>query len=329
VELHIHLEGSMEPELMLELADKNNIKLPYSDLEAIRAAYHFKNLDEFVNLYLQATKVVQTAEDIYSIAMAYMDKCYQQNIQHTEIFCDIRTYVDRGQAAEIVIEGMEEAFKSAYKKYGITGGMIPCFVRHLGLETAEQDWQLLKPYKDKFFGIGLAAKEVSFPSSQFTSLFDDIRQTGLPIVAHAGEEGDASYIWSAIKDLKVNRIDHGVRCLDDPELVEYLRKTQIPLTVCPASNVSLHVFNQMSDHVIAELLDKGLNITINSDDPAHFNAYLTENLLSIQQYCGITDKQITDMAQNAINASFATDARKAELSDALNKYITSTEKTRL
>ena len=320
VELHMHIEGSMMPEMLLQLAEKNHVELAYKTLEDIEKAYQFKDLQEFISLYIQGTEVIQSAEDFYQLTSAYLDKCHAQNIMHTEIFCDIRTYTDRGLPADMVLDGIEAGFKEGYKKYGITGGMIGTFIRHLGAEKAAEDWQFYKNHQNRLLGIGLAAVEVGFPASLFKDVFAEVQTSGLPIVAHAGEEGSADYIWSAINDIKVDRIDHGIRCLDDPKLVEYLQQSQIPLTVCPCSNVSLHVFEHMNQHVITKMMDLGLNVTINSDDPAHFGAYLNENMEQVQMHCGITDAQLIRMTHNAIDASFAQTPRKIEMHLLLDEF---------
>ena len=313
VELHMHIEGSMEPEMLLQLAEKNKITLPYADLDAVKAAYNFPDLASFVDLYIKGTEVVCDAEDFYTITMAYLKKCHQENILHTEVFCDIRTYVDRGHPPEMVIEGIDAGFQTAHREFGISGGMMPCFIRHLGAEKAMQDLDMLLEFKDQILAIGLAAVEVGFPPSMFTEVFDRVRAEGIPVVAHAGEEGPPDYIWSAIRDIQVDRVDHGVRCLEDAQLVEYLRQQEIALTVCPCSNISLNVFDRMEDHVLPQMLDAGLKVTVNSDDPAHFGAYLSENLIAVQNHCGITDEQLVEMQKNAIDASFASVQRKAEL----------------
>jgi len=320
VELHMHIEGSMMPEMMLNLAEKNKVNIPYSDLNAIKKAYQFEGLNDFVELYISGTEVIQSAEDFYTLTLAYLEKCQSQNIMHTEVFCDIRTYTDRGLPAEMVFDGIENAFKKAKQQWGISGGMIPTFIRHLGVQKAEEDWQIYKQHKHRFLAVGLAAVEVGYPASLFKSVFQKVRAAGLPVVAHAGEEGSAEYIWSAIKDIKVDRIDHGIRCLEDPKLVDYLQKTQIPLTVCPCSNTSLHVYEHMSQHVIGKLLDLGLNVSINSDDPAHFGAYLQENMEQVQKHCGITDEQLIRMTHNAIDASFAGVERKNTLHQKLSDF---------
>ncbi len=314
----------MMPGMLLSLAEKNRIDLPYKTLDEVKQAYQFNNLQEFVDLYIQGTEVIQSAEDFYTLTTAYLSKCYAQNIMHTEVFCDIRTYTDRGLPAAMVLDGIEAGFKDAQQKFGITGGMIPTFIRHLGAEKAYADWQFYKQHSERFLAIGLAAVEVGYPASLFKDVFAEVKTTGLPIVAHAGEEGSADYIWSAIKDIHAERIDHGIRCLEDPELVSYLQKTQIPLTVCPCSNVSLNVFDHMNQHVIGEMLDLGLNVTINSDDPAHFGAYLSENMQQVQTHCGITDEQLIRMTHNAIDASFADQARKNQMHQVVNEYESTT-----
>ncbi len=316
----MHIEGSMMPEMLLNLAEKNRIDIPYKTLEDVHQAYQFKNLNDFVELYIQGTEVIRTAEDFFQLTTAYLDICHQQNIIHTEVFCDIRTYVDRGCRPEMVLDGIEAAFKEGYNKHGITGGMIPTFIRHLGVEKAHEDWQFYQHHTDRFLGFGLAAVEVGYPASLFKDLFTTIRATGLPVVAHAGEEGSADYVWSAIKDLDVSRIDHGIRSLDDPELVRHLQQSQTPLTVCPCSNVSLHVFEHMNQHVIGQMLDLGLNVTINSDDPAHFGAYLQENMEQVQTHCGITDDQLIRMTHNAIDASFSSLERKTVMHQLVDQY---------
>lgn len=325
VELHMHIEGSMMPELLLQLAEKNKVKIPYSTLEEVESAYQFKDLTEFIKLYIQGTEVIQSAEDFFLLTQAYLKKCHQQNIKHTEVFCDIRTYTDRGYPAEMVLDGVEQGFKEARTQYDISGGMIATFIRHLGAEAAWEDWQIYKKHSDRFLAVGLAAVEVGFPASLFKDVFADVRTVGLPVVAHAGEEGSSDYIWSAINDIKVDRIDHGIRAMEDPELIKYLQQTQIPLTVCPCSNTALHVFEKMEDHVIGEMLDSGLNVTINSDDPAHFGAFLIENMQAVQQYCGITDEQLIRMTYNAIDASFADIERKTQLTALMEEFEADTE----
>ncbi len=321
VELHMHVEGSMEAETLWKLAHKNNYKIEYKNIQDLKAAYKFNNLTEFIDMYMLGTRVIKSEQDLYDVCMTYFEKCVEQNIQHTEVHCDIRTYVDYGYPADFVINALHGAFVDAEKNYGITGGFMPCFIRHLGSDVAQADLDLMLPYKDKILAIGLSAVEVGFPPSLFKDVFAKVHDAGIHVIAHAGEEAPAEYIWSALKDINVERIDHGIRCLDDEQLVEHLRDTQIPLTVCPQSNVSLKIFDDMSQHTLPLMLEKGLNVSIHSDDPANFNAYLTENMLRIVEYTSVTHDGIIQMAKNAINGSFASKKRKDELHQNLLNYL--------
>ena len=320
VELHMHVEGSMEAETLWELAHKNNYKIEYSSIEELKAAYKFNNLTEFIDMYMLGTRVIKSEQDLYDVCMTYFKKCVEQNIRHTEVHCDIRTYVDYGYPADFVINALHGAFVDAKRNYGITGGFMPCFIRHLGNDIAKKDLDLMLPYKDKILAIGLSAVEVGFPPSLFKDTFARVHDAGIHVIAHAGEEAPAEYIWSAIKDIKVERIDHGIRCLEDEKLIEYLQDTQLPLTVCPQSNVALKIFENMSQHTLPLMLDKGLNVSVHSDDPANFNAFLTENLCSIVKHTSVNQEGIIKMAHNAINGSFASEVRKKELTEELNEY---------
>ncbi len=321
VELHMHVEGSMEAENLWKLAHKNHYEIEYNSIDELKAAYQFNNLTEFIDMYMLGTRVIKSEQDLYDVCMTYFEKCVEQNIRHTEVHCDIRTYVDYGFPADFVINALHAAFIDAEKRYGITGGFMPCFIRHLGNEIAQKDLDLLLPFKDKILAIGLSAVEVGFPPSLFKDTFKKVHDAGIKVIAHAGEEAPADYIWSAIKDINVARIDHGIRCLEDEKLVNYLVETQIPLTVCPYSNVALKIFDNMSQHVLPIMLEKGLNVSIHSDDPAHFNGYLTENMISIAENTSIDKAGIIKMAHNAINGSFASQKRKKELSKELVNYI--------
>jgi len=321
VELHMHVEGSLEPEQMFALAEKNGLRLPWKTIDDLKAAYHFKDLAEFVDLFIQGTQVVKSAEDLYAITLAYLQKCHQDNIRHTEVHCDIRTYVDYGYAPEMVIDGITGAFADAQKNWGITGGMMPCFIRHLGVEKAEEDLKLLSPYRDRILAIGLAAVEVGYPPALFTDVFAKARDLGFRAIAHAGEEGDPSYIWQAIDDIRVDRVDHGIRCLEDAELTKTLRQRHIPLTVCPFSNVALGVFDRLEEHCLPRLLEAGLNVSIHSDDPAFFGGYLTDNMLGVVDHCGLDLHDLIRMQYNAIDSSFADASRKAGLRGELDAFV--------
>ena len=325
VELHMHVEGSMQAETLWALAHKNNYKIEYNDIEQLKTAYQFNSLTEFIDMFMLGTRVIKSEQDLYDVCMTYFDKCVEQNIRHTEVHCDIRTYVDYGYPASFVINALDAAFKDAKQRYGITGGFMPCFIRHLGNEVAKKDLELMLPYKEKILAIGLSAVEVGYPPSLFKDTFAKVHDAGMNVIAHAGEEAPAAYIWSAIKDINVDRIDHGIRCLEDEKLVDYLAQSQLPLTVCPQSNVALKVFPNMQQHVLPIMLEKGLNVSIHSDDPAHFNAYLTENMLSIAENTTIGKAEIIKMAYNAINSSFATQQRKQELTTELDNYINATK----
>ncbi len=321
VELHMHVEGSMEAETLWELAHHNNYKIEYNSIEELKAAYKFNNLTEFIDMYMLGTRVIKSEQDLYDVCMTYFKKCVEQNIQHTEIHSDIRTYVDYGYPPEFVINALHGAFVDAKENYGITGGFMPCFIRHLGNDVAKEDLDLMLPFKDKILAIGLSAVEVGFPPSLFKDTFAKVHDAGIKVIAHAGEEAPADYIWSAINDINVDRIDHGIRCLDDEKLVEYLVETQLPLTVCPYSNVALKIFDDISQHTLPIMLEKGLNVSIHSDDPAHFNAYLTENIIGIAENTSVSKEGIIQMAKNAIKSSFADNSRKIELLNSLNQYV--------
>ena len=325
VELHMHVEGSMQVQTLWNLAQKNNYPLDYQSIEELQAAYKFKNLTEFINMFMLGTRVIKSEQDLYDVCMAYFAKCQQQNIRHTEVHCDIRTYVDYGYKAEFVINALHGAFVDAKRNYGISGGFMPCFIRHLGNEVAAQDLNLLLPHKDKLLAIGLSAVEVGFPPSLFADTFKKVHDAGIKVIAHAGEEAPASYIWSAIKDINVARIDHGIRCLEDDKLVQYLQTSQLPITVCPCSNIALKIFATMKQHVLPQMLAKGLNVSIHSDDPAHFNAYLTENIVSVVKNTTISQKDVVTMAYNAISSSFAGTQRKKELTKELDEYLQNTQ----
>lgn len=321
VELHMHVEGSMEAETLWQLAHKNNYPIEYDTVEELKKAYQFNNLKEFIDMYMLGTRVIKSEQDLYDVCMTYFKKCDEQNICHTEVHCDIRTYVDYGYPADFVINALHGAFMDAKIKYGITGGFMPCFIRHLGNDVAKRDLELMLPHKDKILAIGLSAVEVGYPPSLFKDTFKKVHDAGIKVIAHAGEEGPPEYIWSAINDIHVDRIDHGVRCLEDEKLTEYLATTQIPLTVCPCSNVELKVFDSLANHVLPTMLKKGLNVSIHSDDPAHFRAYLNENIIGIADNTSIGKPEIIQMAKNAINGSFADESRKAGLHKELEQYL--------
>ena len=303
-ELHLHIEGSLEPELMFELSKRNNIDIPFKTVEEVRAAYKFHNLQSFLDIYYAGASVLINEQDFYDLTWAYIEKCKQDNVVHTEIFFDPQTHTDRGIDFSVVINGISRALADAKQKYGITSFIIMCFLRHLSEEAAFQTLEQAKPYLDKIKGVGLDSSELGHPPSKFERVFNAARELGLECVAHAGEEGPTDYIYEALDLLKVSRIDHGVRCVEDNALVERLKQERIPLTVCPLSNTALCVYDDMKQHPILELLDKGLCVTVNADDPAYFGGYMMDNFMALVDALGMTEAQAKKLAENSLEASF-------------------------
>lgn len=304
-ELHMHLEGSLEPELMFQLAQRNRIQLPWDNVETLRSAYAFNNLQEFLDIYYQGANVLQTEQDFYDLTWAYLKKCEEQNVIHVEPFFDPQTHTERGIPMEVAITGISEALADARDMLGISSGLILSFLRHLSEEDAFATLQQAMPFRDLFFAVGLDSSEMGHPPSKFTQVFAKARAEGLLAVAHAGEEGPPEYVWQALDLLKVSRIDHGVRAWEDPRLVARLIEEQIPLTVCPLSNTKLRVYQDMSDHPILEMLEQGVMVTVNSDDPAYFGGYLTENFQALHTGLGMTQQQAQRLADNSLKARLA------------------------
>jgi len=313
VELHLHLEGSLEPELMFTLAQKNKISLPFNTVNQVQQAYKFSNLQDFLDIYYQGANVLLEEQDFYDLTWAYLDKCHEQNVVHVEPFFDPQTHTDRGVSFGAVVNGISRALKDAEVQFGITSRLIMCFLRHLSEEEAFKTLTQAEPYLDKIIGVGLDSSEQGQPPEKFSRVFAKARDLGLLTVAHAGEEGPAEYVWTAIKDLKVSRIDHGVRSGDDPELMKHLIETRIPLTVCPLSNTKLCVFEDMSQHNILLMLDQGVCVTVNSDDPAYFGGYMTENFLALAESLEMSKTQAIQLVKNSIEASFVSETRKQEM----------------
>lgn len=301
-ELHLHIEGSLEPELMFKLAQRNGIKLPWNDIEGLRKAYNFSNLQEFLDLYYQGANVLKTEQDFYDLTWAYLQKCKEQCVTHVEPFFDPQTHTDRGVPFEVVITGISKALQDAKSQLGISSGLILCFLRHLSEEAALKTLADALPYQDHFIAVGLDSSEVGFPPSKFQRVFEKARNAGLLAVAHAGEEGPPEYIWEALDLLKVKRIDHGVRAIEDERLMKRLIDEQIPLTVCPLSNIKLCVFDEMKQHVILDMLDRGVKVTVNSDDPAYFGGYMNENFQAMFDHLGMTQQQAEQLIQNGFDA---------------------------
>ncbi|MDH3435153.1 MAG: adenosine deaminase, partial [Gammaproteobacteria bacterium] len=282
-ELHLHIEGTLEPEMMLALAQRNRIELPYANVDQIRDAYDFSNLQSFLDIYYAGAQVLTETQDFYDLTYAYLERAAEDNVRHVEIFFDPQTHTARHVSFTTVIDGIYSALLDGESRLGITFRLIMCFLRHLSSDDAEATLDEALPYKDKIHAVGLDSSEVGHPPSKFVSVFDRARKEGLLTVAHAGEEGPPAYIREALDLLRVKRIDHGVRCLEDPALVKRLVDEQIPLTVCPLSNVKLRVFESLEEHNLKRLLQRGLCVTINSDDPAYFGGYIGENYLRAQQ----------------------------------------------
>lgn len=320
-ELHLHIEGSLEPEMMVALAARNGVTLPYADVEAVRAAYSFTRLQDFLDLYYQGMSVLQTEQDFYDLTLAYLRRVAQDNVRHVEIFFDPQGHTDRGIAFETVFQGIEQALKDGEKELGITWKIILCFLRHLSAEAAMATLEQALPYKDRIVGVGLDSSEQGHPPMKFKAVFDRARAEGFLAVAHAGEEGPPDYVWSALNDLHVSRIDHGNRALEDPELVLELARRKMPLTVCPLSNLRLCVVEDMTAHPLKMMLDRGLFVTVNSDDPAYFGGYMNDNYAAVRQALALSDEELARIARNSFEASFLDDATKAKYVAEVEAYV--------
>ena len=321
VELHLHIEGTLEPELMFALAQRNQIDLPFKSVQEVREAYHFTNLQSFLDIYYQGAQVLVQEQDFYDLMWAYLKKASEQNVRHAEVFFDPQTHTARGVPFEVVIGGLTRAKEDAERQLGITSELILCFLRHLSPEAALKTLEEAYPYREKILGVGLDSSEQGRPPSLFTEVFKKAKDQGYKIVAHAGEEGPAEYVWEAIERLGVQRIDHRVRSIEDPKLIDYLVENQIALTVCPLSNIKLCVFDEMGQHNIKQLLDLGVRVTINSDDPAYFGGYMTENFLATQAGLDLTLADLYQISRNAIEASFIGEDKKQLLRDDLDRYF--------
>lgn len=310
-ELHLHIEGSFEPELMFAIAKRNKVNIKFNSVEEVKAAYKFSNLQDFLDIYYAGAGVLLYEQDFYDLTIAYIKKIHEQNVVHTEIFFDPQTHTERGVSFDTVINGIQRALNEAEEKYGISSKLILCFLRHLDEESAFKTLEEALPHKDKIIGVGLDSSEVGNPPSKFERVFEKARKEGFLTVAHAGEEGPAEYIHQALDLLNISRIDHGNTCLTDDKLVERLVKEQIALTVCPLSNLSLKVVKDLKKHPLKTMLDKGLKVTVNSDDPAYFGGYMNENFMQIAQALNLTKDDIKTLVENSFNASFLSKEEKA------------------
>ncbi|EAI4429217.1 adenosine deaminase [Campylobacter lari] len=319
VELHLYIEGSLEPKMMFDLARKNNITLKYKSEEEIKKAYDFSNLQDFLDIYYQGANVLQTKQDFYDLTFAYMKKCKEQNVVHTEIFFDPQTHTARNIPLKDVIEGIWEALQKAKSEFGISSFLIACILRHLSEDEGLKTLDELCLYKDKIKAIGLDSSELNNPPFKFKNLFQKAKEEGFLLVMHAGEEGSSEYIKQALK-LSVSRIDHGVRCEEDLELVKQLAKSQIPLTMCPLSNIKLKVFNTMQEHNILKLLRQNLCVCVNSDDPAYFGGYILENFNALDKAFKLSKDEVRKLCINAINASFLQENEKESLRKMIEEF---------
>ena len=311
-ELHLHIEGTLEPEQMFALAKKNKIKIPFNNISDVKKAYNFSNLESFLKIYYEGAKVLVKEQDFFDLTWSYVLKCKEDKVVHTEIFFDPQTHVDRGINFDVVINGIYKALKKAEKDFGLSSKIIMCFLRHLDQESGFKILDQALNHKDKIFGVGLDSAELGHPPKKFEKLFKKAIENGFVTVAHAGEEGPPEYIWEALNLLNVKRIDHGVQCLKDKKLVEKLRSSQIPLTVCPLSNIKLKVFNKLEEHNLKKMLDEKLMVMVNSDDPSYFGGYINKNLIECQKALNLSLNEIKTLLINSFKSSFLKEEEKKE-----------------
>ena len=309
-ELHLHIEGSLEPELMFKLSKRNKIEIPFKSIEEIKSAYNFSNLDSFLKIYYEGSNVLISDEDFFDLTWEYILRCKEDNIVHTEIFFDPQSHTQRGIEFNTVINGIHKALEKANTELGITSKIIMCFLRHLDEEPCFKVLKDATKHKDKIVGVGLDSSEKGNPPQKFKNLFEAAIKEGFLTVAHAGEEGPPEYIWDSLNLLKVRRIDHGVQCLRDEKLVEILKKENIPLTVCPLSNIKLCVFDKLENHNLKEMLNRGLRVVVNSDDPAYFGGYLNTNLIETSKALNLSLDDVKILIQNSFKSSFLDDKIK-------------------
>ena len=320
-ELHLHIEGTFEPELMFEIAQRNGIELPYDDVEALRKAYDFSQLQDFLDIYYQGMNVLQKEQDFYDLTWAYLQRIHAENVLHTEIFFDPQGHTCRGVAFETALNGIYNALQDGQQQLGISFGVIMCFLRHLDADDAMATLDQALLHKDKIIGVGLDSSELGHPPEKFTEVFDKARAEGFRIVAHAGEEGPPEYVYQALDLLKVERIDHGNRALEDEALTKRITAEGLALTVCPLSNLKLCVVDDLKNHPIRKMLEAGLKATMNSDDPAYFGGYMNENFLQLAEALNLSKGEIVTLARNGFEAAFISDARKQAMIETLDAYV--------
>ena len=311
-ELHLHIEGTLEPEHLFKLAKRNNIQIPYRSVEQIKSAYNFKNLESFLNIFYQGSKVLINEQDFFDLTWAYALKCKEDNVVHAEIFFDPQTHVNRGINFDVIINGIHKALSKANKEFGLTFNIIMCFLRHLDEMSAFEILDKALVHKDKIIGVGLDSSELGHPPSKFERVFKKAIENNFLTVAHAGEEGPPEYIWESLNLLKVKRIDHGVQCFRDKNLVKKLQQDKIPLTVCPLSNIKLCVFKNLKEHNLKEMLDEKLIVTVNSDDPAYFGGYINKNLIESQSALNLSIEDVRTLIINSFKSSFLKEEKKNE-----------------
>lgn len=320
-ELHLHIEGSLEPEMCFALAERNSVTLTHGSVDELRAAYQFGSLQDFLDLYYQGMNVLLGEQDYYDLTWAYMTKCRDESILHTEIFFDPQGHTERGVPFEHVLTGITRACDDAHDQLSVTSKLIFCILRHLDAESAERTLDQALEHKDRLVGIGLDSSEIGHPPSKFTKVFERARKEGFLAVAHAGEEGPAESVGDTLDLLGVRRIDHGIRAIDDDDLVERLAREEIPLTICPLSNLKLRAVPNLESHPVGELLERGIRATINSDDPAYFGGYLTQNYIETRDALGLTDEQIVRLARNSFRSSFLADDEINSYLEALDAFV--------
>jgi adenosine deaminase len=312
-ELHVHIEGTLEPEMMFRLAARNGLVLPFEDVDQVKAAYKFSDLQSFLDIYYQGAEVLRTPEDFYDLMSAYLERAAADGVRHAEIFFDPQSHTARGVGYEVFMRGFRDAISDSRRRLGVSADLILCFLRHLSGDEAVATIVEAEPFLDGVIGVGIDSSERDRPPELFEEAYARARELGLRAVAHAGEEGPSQYVRSALDVLGAERIDHGVRSLEDPDLVDRLRREQIPLTVCPLSNVALRVVDDLSLHPLASMIDSGLLVSINSDDPAYFGGYIGDNYRETQTALGLDDETLIGLARNSIESSFLDDARKTTL----------------
>lgn len=320
-ELHLHIEGTLEPELMFEIARRNDVSLRFGSVDELRKAYEFENLQSFLDIYYEGAKVLLAERDFYELAWSYLERAHKDNVRHVEIFFDPQTHTDRGISFKTVVNGLFNALSDAESTFGISSCLIMSFLRHLSVDSAMDTLIESLKYKDKITAVGLDSSEVGYPPENFARVFERAHLEGFEAVAHAGEEGPPSYIWQALDLLQVKRIDHGVRCIEDQELMARLKEEQVPLTVCPLSNLKLRVVDSLKDHPLRELLSHGLCATVNSDDPSYFGGYVTANFQAAQQALDLSKADIEQLARNSFQAGFLPESKRKAYFDEVNEFI--------